>query len=526
MSKTVSTCILETNLVPNQPQENVFFHTLYRTMAEFPGEFVRTARSTSPIQVVAIFSTQGPDTNAAMLNIELNEQLSKIVSNAQGQPVLDFEKFSNLVISSLNSHVCNFIVSHGGQPLRTSMTMAVIEGDTLRVIHIGNTKAVLIRDGKIMALTEEQTVAHRYVQMGAISPAEENNHPERFSLTQYLGKMPQDGQIMPDKKVHLKLKDNDSLCLMGIGISKFMPARNRNAVLIKEMSTEAKAHEIITTAGNIGVKFGLSVAIIDVESTLILPGEAVLSSDPAQQDEELPYSEFSEPSSYSAPTQAHTPVTPSYSSFDEDDGETTVFNRGEAVPHEKSSKKASSKSSKSGSKKSSDKGSAVKLIIRAVIFFALFAALGFGTMYMIFRMRGMVTSNSNSTETYAQTSMYVTAEGVAVYSQASEDSTVIANLPAGAEVQFVGTEGSFTKITTNGNMTGYVLSINLTTENPNLGAAGVPSENAPEGQAADESLVFIPDSEPGSAPDDGSAEMVTESVNGEVTSEQAPIVEG
>ena len=105
MSKTVSTCILETNLVPNQPQENVFFHTLYRTMAEFPGEFVRTARSTSPIQVVAIFSTQGPDTNAAMLNIELNEQLSKIVSNAQGQPVLDFEKFSNLVISSSTNSI-------------------------------------------------------------------------------------------------------------------------------------------------------------------------------------------------------------------------------------------------------------------------------------------------------------------------------------------------------------------------------------------------------------------------------------
>ncbi|MBP3266217.1 MAG: hypothetical protein J6L84_04625, partial [Clostridiales bacterium] len=69
MSKTVSTCILETNLVPNQPQENIFFHTLYRTMADFPAEFVRTARSNSPIQVVALFSTQGSDTNAAMLNI-------------------------------------------------------------------------------------------------------------------------------------------------------------------------------------------------------------------------------------------------------------------------------------------------------------------------------------------------------------------------------------------------------------------------------------------------------------------------
>ena len=243
MSKTVSTCILETNLVPNQPQENIFFHTLYRTMADFPGEFIRTARSTSPIQVVAMFSTQGPDTNAALLNIELNQELSNIVSNAQGQPVLDFESFTNQVVNILNVHVCNFIVSHGGQPLRTSMTMAVIEGDTLRITHIGNTKAVLVRDGKIMALTDDQTVAHRYVQMGAITAAEEANHPDRFTLTQYLGKMPQDGPVVPDKKVHLKLKDNDSLCLMGIGISKLMPAKNRNGILVRPMSTEAKAHE-------------------------------------------------------------------------------------------------------------------------------------------------------------------------------------------------------------------------------------------------------------------------------------------
>ena len=277
MSKTVSTCILETNLVPNQPQENIFFHTLYRTMADFPGEFVRTARSNSPIQVVALFSTQGSDTNAATLNIELNQELTKIVANAQGQPVLDFESFSNQVVNILNVHVCNFIVSHGGQPLRTSMTMAVIEGDTLRIIHIGNTKAVLVRDGKIMALTDEQTVAHRYVQMGSISPAEELNHPDRFTLTQYLGKMPQDGAVMPDKKVHLKLKDNDSLCLMGLGVSKIMPAKNRNAILVQDIPTEVKAHEIINTAGNLGVKYGLSFAVVQVESTLILPGDAVLA---------------------------------------------------------------------------------------------------------------------------------------------------------------------------------------------------------------------------------------------------------
>lgn len=465
MSKTVSTCVLETNLVPNQPQENIFFHTLYRTMADFPGEFVRTARSTSPIQVVALFSTQGPDTNAAMLNIELNEELTKIVANAQGQPVLDFESFSNQVVNILNVHVCNFIVSHGGNPLRTSMTMAVIEGDTLRIIHIGNTKAVLVRDGKIMALTEEQTVAHRYVQMGAITPAEEGNHPDRFTLTQYLGKMPQDGPIMPDKKVHLKLKDNDSLCLMGIGVSKLMPAKNRNALLIREMTTESKAHEIINTAGNLGIKYGLSFAVVEIESTLILPGDAVVAAKaPVEEEpeiEESPFVDSGDPfGSYSEPASA----------------ETTVFNRGKEQPAAAPVNERPSKSQSHAASGKKDSGSTVKTIIRTLIIFILCAGLGFGVMALVFKFKGLMNFQTNASEVVVERVAYVAVDGTSLYSQASEDSAVIASLSAGEAVQYLGVEGSYTKVTTQGQVTGYVLTVNLSDDNVNAGAA-------PAGQA-------------------------------------------
>ncbi len=479
MSKTVSTCVLETNLVPNQPQENIFFHTLYRTMADFPGEFVRTARSTSPIQVVALFSTQGSDTNAALLNIELNEELTKIVANAQGQPVLDFESFSNQVVNILNVHVCNFIVSHGGQPLRTSMTMAVIEGDTLRIIHIGNTKAVLVRDGKIMALTDEQTVAHRYVQMGAITPAEEANHPDRFTLTQFLGKMPQDGPIVPDKKVHLKLKDNDSLCLMGLGISKFMPTKNRNAILVRPMSTESKAHEVINSAGNLGVKFGLSFAVVEIESTLILPGDAVVSSKtvaPVEEIEESPFIDNGDPFS-------------SYSN-DAKSTETTVFNRkaDTSAPVSTSSYEPEVKAASS-----SKKNPVVKSIIRTVLIFLICAALGFGSMLLIFYLKGLLNfdSNTNGSEVVVDEIRYINADNTSVYSQ-PEEGTVITSLAYGEQVSYLGDEGSYSKIVTTSGTPGYVLTVNLSTTNPDAASAGQQPGDAP----VEGSYEFVPDSDP------------------------------
>jgi len=475
MSKTVSTCVLETNLVAGEPQENIFFHTLYRTKADFPNEFVRTARSTSPVQVVAIFSTQGPDTAAAMLNLELNEELSKIVASVQGQTAFDYEAFSNQVVNTLNVYVCNYVVSHGGASLKTSMTMAVIEGDTLRVIHIGNTKAVLVRDGRIMALTEEQTVAHRYVQMGAITPNEEANHPQRFALTQYLGKLPQDGQVVPDKRVHLKLKDSDRLCIMGIGIAKLMPANNRNQLLVSDSSTEMLAHNVVNTAGNIGVKYGLSFVVIDIESTLLLPGDAVLASNvPLEANmtksfnasaSDDSYSEFNEPFGNSE-----------YSDFSDDSAKTAVFNRG-------------SEDIVSNTTEKTKKGpSAAAIVIRTIVVLALCALLGFAVMYGIFYSKGMVNLNLGSTESYVETVMYVKTDGAPLYSKASDESTVITTLAVGDTVTFVESDGSFSKVNTTSGASGYILSVNLTSDSPDTITTVADSDES-------ETYVFIPDSE-------------------------------
>lgn len=465
MSKTVSTCICETNQVQNQPQENVFFHTLYRTQADFPNEFLRTARSTSPIQICAVFSTIGPDSLGAMLNIQLNDELTKIVAAAQSQPVLDFDAFSNQVVNVLNIKVCNYVVAKGGTPLKVSMTMAIIEGDTLRIIHIGNTKAVLIRDNKIMALTEEQTVAHRYVQMGAITPDQEKTHPESMNLTQYLGKLPQDGAVMADKKVRLKLKDNDQICLMGLGVAKLMPAQMRNMILVKPQGTENKCRDLVTSAYNYGVKYGLTVVMINVESTFLLPGDAVINSNLATeagmgkanpQKEEEPYSQFNEPYGDRA-----------------DDDETTRFGATSEDEEElgRKSKKDKNRKMKADKKKNSDP-SAKKDIIGAILTFLICGAVAYGGMYLLFNAKhlfDLFKPKTSETIVNEEHVMYVVTDNTPVYESASLDSAVIATLNRGDLVTFTGEEDTFSKVRFGEGTEGYILSMQLSEDDPTLG---------------------------------------------------------
>ena len=455
MSKTVATCIAETNLVQGEPQENVFFLTLSRKIEDFPNEFLRTARSTSPIQICAIFSTIGPDNLSAVLNLELNAELEKIVAACSNQAVLDFDGFANQVINTLNVKVCNFAANKGTQ-FKTSMSMFVIEGDILRVIHVGITKAVLFRNNRIMLLTEEQTVAHRYVQMGAIQASEELTHPENMNLTQYLGKMPQEGPVNADKKVHLKLQDDDELFLMGVGLSRKLPSQMRNSIIAKPLSTEVKSKEIINAAVSYGLKAGLTLIDIKVESTFLLPGDAVINSN-LKSDAQVA----------SRPGNASKAQSNAYSNFDsEDDDNSDTINfvpgaAGNGISDVEEEPIVNEKKEK------------VKTVIIPIVIFIVCIVLGFGVTFMIFNMKNLInfseTTTSLANANAVGSVLYASSDGVPVYSSASLDGTVIAQLRRGDVVTLQEkVDDTFSKIITANNVTGYILTAQLLDQDPTL----------------------------------------------------------
>ena len=466
MSKTVSTCICETNLIANQPQENVFFLTLSRKKSDFPNEFMRTARSTSPVQICAVFSCIGPDNAGAMLNIELNNELERIVASVSNSPVLDFEAFSNQVINVLNVKVCNVSASIG-TPLKVSMSMVVIEGDVLRVIHVGNTKATLLRDNRLMVLTEEQTVAHRYVQMGVITPEQEMTHPDNMNLTQYLGKMPQDGPVVPFKKVQLKLKDNDEIFIMGLGISHLMPAQMRNLILVRPINSESKARELMNSAMNYGIKSGLTAICMKVESTFLLPGDAVIGSHLASDGtvaaaaaQEQAYTPFNEPRRPAAPaarrnTNDTIPFNPNDQEDDyedEYDDEDDYYNDNDYKYDKK------------------EKNKRIMAIVIPIVIFLVSTLIGFGIMYLIFNFGDIIGKSDATTAATASNLVYYgTEDGTPVFAQEDINSTLVASLNKGAAVSVNSAGSLFSFVTTTENVQGYILNDKLSIDDPTFG---------------------------------------------------------
>jgi PPM family protein phosphatase len=98
----------------------------------------------------------------------------------------------------------------------TTLTAAYSIGVDLFIIHLGDSRAYLYRDGDLIRLTKDHTVAQAMADAGYIAPEEIRHHQKRNVLTNFLGG--HGGQVKADVR-WLRLRDNDRLLLCSDGLT-------------------------------------------------------------------------------------------------------------------------------------------------------------------------------------------------------------------------------------------------------------------------------------------------------------------
>jgi protein phosphatase len=79
--------------------------------------------------------------------------------------------------------------AHAG--MGTTMTAALVEGDTVRIGHVGDSRAYRVRDGALEQLTDDHSLVAELVRSGRLSPEEADVHPQRSVITRVLGTDPE-----------------------------------------------------------------------------------------------------------------------------------------------------------------------------------------------------------------------------------------------------------------------------------------------------------------------------------------------
>ena len=123
------------------------------------------------------------------------------------------------------------LTEHGASDRRllgmgTTMTAAYSMGIDLFIIHLGDSRVYLYRDGVLQQLTKDHTVAQAMADAGYIPPDQVRRHVKRNALTNFLGG--HNGKVKADLR-WLRLADGDRLLLCSDGLNEMVRRRRHRA---------------------------------------------------------------------------------------------------------------------------------------------------------------------------------------------------------------------------------------------------------------------------------------------------------
>jgi protein phosphatase len=142
----------------------------------------------------------------------------------------------------------------------TTLTAALVEGEQVRLAHVGDSRAYLFRDGELHLLTEDHTLVHRMVEEGEITAEEAETHPHRSILTRALGV---DEAVQVDEAI-VQIRPSDRLLLCTDGLTGMVGDEAIRAVLAETADPQQAVERLVRSANRSGGVDNITAVILDV----------------------------------------------------------------------------------------------------------------------------------------------------------------------------------------------------------------------------------------------------------------------
>ncbi|MFJ3664911.1 MerR family transcriptional regulator [Streptomyces sp. NPDC090106] len=146
-----------------------------------------------------------------------------------------------------------------GVPGTGTTLTALIRTDAgaLALVHIGDSRAYLLRAGGLFRITQDHTLVQSLVDAGRLTPEEAATHPQRALLLKALGTAP------PDLRFHEPVP-GDRYLLCTDGLTTAVPESRLREILTTAATPEDAVHALITTTNTAGAPDNVCCAVADV----------------------------------------------------------------------------------------------------------------------------------------------------------------------------------------------------------------------------------------------------------------------
>ncbi len=171
----------------------------------------------------------------------------------------------------------------------TTMTVALVDGDTIAFGHVGDSRAYRVRGGQLEQLTDDHSLVGELVRSGRLSPEEAESHPQRSVITRALGT---EADVDVDTFT-IEAEPGDLYLICSDGLTDMVSPREIQSLLVERADDlDAAARALIDAANAGGGEDNITVVLFQMagarsaDETVETPAAAVPEPEVEEDDED------------------------------------------------------------------------------------------------------------------------------------------------------------------------------------------------------------------------------------------------
>jgi PPM family protein phosphatase len=187
------------------------------------------------------------------------ESLRRAMIEADGK--LDWDEATKHAVERANHEVWSAARAPGRRGMGATVTAVCVQGDHAHIAEVGDSRAYLLRNGRIRQMTRDQSFVQYLVDAGALKPEEAANYPMKNVVLQAMGQKP-DVQVALGR---LELRRGDKLLLCSDGLSGKLKSEEMLAEVQQTSSLEAACRALVNLANERGGEDNITVILARVD---------------------------------------------------------------------------------------------------------------------------------------------------------------------------------------------------------------------------------------------------------------------
>jgi serine/threonine protein phosphatase PrpC len=150
----------------------------------------------------------------------------------------------NSAIVEANAAILEAAAGGGKEGMGTTIVAAVVEGESTTIAHVGDSRAYLLRDGKLQQLTTDHSFVNEQLRRGIITPEEAQSSSLQNIILRALGSQ----EDVQADIAEIAPRPDEVLLLCSDGLTRMVPDAAIAAVISNNRGLEQACAELIEKA--------------------------------------------------------------------------------------------------------------------------------------------------------------------------------------------------------------------------------------------------------------------------------------